>query len=77
MSAGRYENNDRLAIRKLFDMVKSGLVHCGHTRTIVFLAESFEVNLNGDWPDSWPEVEESVLVGAEPFCNISAVGHGS
>ena len=35
------------------------------------------MNLNGDWPDSWPEVEESVLVGAEPFCNISAVGHGS
>lgn len=43
----------------------------------MFLTESLEVNLNWDWPNSWPEVEESVLIGAEPFCNISAIGHGS
>ena len=77
LSSGGDENDNWLPIAEFLDVVICRFVHGGHSRAVVFLAETFEVNLHGDWPNRGSEVEESISVGAKPLSNISAISHGS
>lgn len=77
LPTGRNEDDDGFAITKFLYVVECGLVHCGHTRTIMLLTEPFEVYLNRHWPDCRSEIEKPKLASPEPFSNIGSIGHGS
>jgi hypothetical protein len=57
-------------------MVECWLIHSGHTRAVVFLAETFEMDFDRYRSNSGSEVKESVLIGAEPLSDIGSIGHG-
>lgn len=48
-------------------------VHSGHSRTVVFFCEAFDVTVNGDWSNTWLEVKESISLNTEPISNISCI----
>jgi len=75
-----HKDEDWVFRRVLHDGRVSGLVHGGHTGTVVLSREASNMNLHGHRPDGRTKVKETLTglrIYAEPISEVMSIGESS